>query len=150
MLAVTDHPLTPGVLDLQRPQGRAPGGPLREHQGVVAYRFGRCEVRPACREVFVDGARRRLQPRAFDLLIYLIDHRHRVLSIDELLDAVWHGREVQVCSLATAIGRIRSVLESTASGVEAVIRTHHRVGYRFVAPLKATPALHEPPAKSSR
>jgi DNA-binding response OmpR family regulator len=35
-------------------------------------RFGRCEVRPAQREVLVDGAARELQPRAFDLLLYLI------------------------------------------------------------------------------
>ena len=114
MLAVTDHPLTTGVLDLQRPQGRAPGGPLREHQGVVAYRFGRCEVRPACREVFVDGARRRLQPRAFDLLIYLIDHRHRVLSIDELLDAVLEiglGQLEQVAKELQRLDRVEVAVE---------------------------------------
>jgi DNA-binding response OmpR family regulator len=55
-------------------------------------RFGRCEVRPAQREVLVDGAARELQPRAFDLLLYLIEHREQVLSPRELLGAVWGPR----------------------------------------------------------
>lgn len=96
-------------------------------------RFGRCEVRPASREVLVNGRRRQLQPRPFDVLVYLIEHRERVLSIDELLDAIWGHRIVQPSSLTVAINRIRNVLED-ASG--EIIRTHHRVGYRFVAPLE--------------
>lgn len=96
-------------------------------------RFGRCEVRPACREVLVNGRHRQLQPRPFDLLVYLIEHRERVLSIDELLDAIWGRQIVQPSSLAVAINRIRNVLED---GECAIIRTHHRVGYRFVAELE--------------
>jgi DNA-binding winged helix-turn-helix (wHTH) protein len=97
-------------------------------------RFGRCEVRTASREVLVDGCPREIQPRPFDLLVYLIEHRGRVLSIDELLDAIWGHRIVQPSSLTVAINRIRSVLEDTNG---KIIRTHHRVGYRFVAELDA-------------
>lgn len=99
---------------------------------TMVYRFGHCEVLPASREVSVCGKRRRLQPRAFDLLVYLIEHRHRVLAIHELLDAVWPDRDVQVGSLATAIARVRAVL---AEGGQEAIETHHRIGYRFVATL---------------
>jgi DNA-binding winged helix-turn-helix (wHTH) protein len=104
------------------------------------YRFGRCEVRPACREVLVDGVKRNLQRRPFDLLVYLIEHRSRVLSIDELLDVIWSGQEVQICSLAAAVARIRSVLDDGMDGADAAIKTFHRVGYRFVAPLQADAA----------
>jgi DNA-binding winged helix-turn-helix (wHTH) protein len=92
-------------------------------------------VNPACRAVLVNGVQRRLQPKAFDLLIYLIDHRDRVLSIDELLNAVWYDRDVQVGSLATAIARVRAALGEGDGGGDLVIETHHRVGYRFVAAL---------------
>lgn len=98
----------------------------------MAYRFGHCEVNPASREVRVHGVRRRLQPRAFDLLVYLIEQRHRVLAVHELLDAVWPDRAVQVGSLAAAIARVRAAL---GEGGEEVIQTHHRIGYRFVATL---------------
>jgi DNA-binding winged helix-turn-helix (wHTH) protein len=102
------------------------------HAATSGLRFGQCEVRPASREVLVNGRCRQIQPRPFDLLVYLIEHRARVLPIDELLDAVWGARIVQVSSLTVAINRIRSVLED---GGGEIIRTHHRVGYRFVAEL---------------
>lgn len=135
MLTISDHALPRGALDIQLPQGRA-AATAPEDRRTVVHRFGACEVRPACREVFVNGARRKLQPRVFDLLVYLIEHRHRVLSTDELLDGVWHDRDVQVGSLATAIARIRSALGAGAAGDDTVIQTHHRVGYRFVAVLE--------------
>ncbi|WP_324153349.1 helix-turn-helix domain-containing protein [Ideonella sp.] len=82
--------------------------------------------------MLVNGRSRQIQPRPFDLLVYLIEHRERVLSIDELLDAIWGRQIVQPSSLTVAINRIRSVLED---GDGEIIRTHHRVGYRFVAEL---------------
>jgi DNA-binding winged helix-turn-helix (wHTH) protein len=106
---------------------------VASHAARPGLRFGRCEVRPASREVLVNGCQREIQPRPFDLLVYLIDHRDRVLSIDELLDAIWGRQIVQPSSLTVAINRIRSVLED-AKG--QIIRTHHRVGYRFVAKLE--------------
>jgi DNA-binding winged helix-turn-helix (wHTH) protein len=100
---------------------------------AAGLRFGRCEVRPASRELRVDGQCRQIQPRPFDLLVYLIEHRDRVLSMDELLDVVWCERIVQPSSLTVAINRIRSVLGDERG---EIIRTHHRVGYRFVAELE--------------
>jgi len=99
----------------------------------ASLRFGRCEVRPASREVRVDGQIRQIQPRPFDLLVYLIEHRDRVLSVDELLDVIWGQQVVQPSSLTVAINRIRGVLGDACG---EIIRTHHRVGYRFVAALE--------------
>lgn len=107
--------------------------PELRHHARTGLRFGHCEVRPASREVLVNGRMRQIQPRPFDLLVYLIAHRERVLSIDELLDAIWGRQIVQPSSLTVAINRIRSVLEDDKG---AIIRTHHRVGYRFVAQLE--------------
>ena len=115
-----------------KPVRRTPQGGLR---------FGRCEVRPASREVHVDGQMRQIQPRPFDLLVYLIEHRDRVFSMDELLDVVWGQQIVQPSSLTVAINRIRSVLGDDRG---QIIRTHHRVGYRFVAALDGDDRAFEP------
>jgi len=132
MLTFTGDRLAEGRFDFQPSERRADARVVNPGQPVV-FRFGRCEVRPACREVFVDGLRKSLQPRPFNLLLHLIEHRHRVLSIDELLDAIWRDEEVQIGSLATAIARIRAVLGDGLSGNGPLIQTCHRVGYRFVA-----------------
>ena len=104
-----------------------------------------CVVRTAFREVLVDGQPRALQPRAFDLLRYLIEHRDRVVPTDELLDQIWCTEEVQLGSLAAAVMRVRKALGERGAGRGTMIRTYARFGYRFVAP--TTVDLHgEPPA----
>jgi DNA-binding winged helix-turn-helix (wHTH) protein len=99
-------------------------------------RFGRCEVRVACRELLVDGKLRPLQPRPFDLLVYLIAHRDRVVTAEELLDAVWGETCVQQGSLPAAVMRVRKALLEHEDGAGRIIRTYQRVGYRFVAALE--------------
>jgi DNA-binding winged helix-turn-helix (wHTH) protein len=94
-------------------------------------RFARCELHIARRELLVDGVRRRLQPRPFDLLVYLVQNRDRVVTSAELLSRVWGGDSVQRSSLPAAILRLRRAL---GPDHEDVIRTYQRVGYRFVAP----------------
>jgi len=126
---------------------RAAAMPAARQATKAGLRFGRCEVRPASREVLVNGWPRQIQPRPFDLLVYLIEHRQRVLSIDELLDAIWGRQIVQPSSLTVAINRIRSVLEDDGGGI---IRTHHRVGYRFVAELENDSEATEAQRSSDR
>jgi DNA-binding winged helix-turn-helix (wHTH) protein len=84
--------------------------------------------------VLVDGEMRAMQPRAFELLTYLIENRERVVSADELLDQIWRTEEVQLGSLAAAIMRIRRALREESSGRGSMIRTYAKFGYRFVAP----------------
>jgi len=119
---------------------RVRNGAARTFAGRGTLRFGRCEVRVACREVLVDGCVRPLQPRPFDLLVYLIEHRDRVVTIDELLDAIWGDVCVQQGSLPAAIMRVRKALSGDDPAAAEAIRTYSRVGYRFVAPLESHPA----------
>ncbi|HEY9107322.1 MAG TPA: winged helix-turn-helix domain-containing protein [Roseateles sp.] len=135
MLSTTDFAYAPGGPDQPFPQRIAVVWPTVRQRSIV-HRFGCREVRPATREVRVNGECRRLQPRAFDLLMYLIEHRDRVLGMHELLDAIWPERDVQAGSLATAIARVRAVLGDPG---DEIIQTHHRIGYRFVAVLDADP-----------
>lgn len=69
------------------------------------FRFGRCEVDLARREVTTDGQQRPIERRAFNLLAYLLEQRHRVVSKDEPLDKVWPDECVTVGAIARALGR---------------------------------------------
>jgi len=101
-----------------------------------AYHFGRCELRPGTRELLVDGQVRPLEPLAFDMLAYLLRHRDRDVSKDELLDEVWLGRIVSVGAVARAAMTVRKAIGVAATG--PLIRTAHRVGYRFVGEVRET------------
>lgn len=95
--------------------------------------FGRCEVDVADRSLRVDGCPVAVEPRPFDLLLHLIQQRHRVVSKQELLEKVWPGRCVSASALARAVMKLRQAIGDTDAA--PLIRTVPRVGYRFIAPL---------------
>lgn len=101
--------------------------------GDRVLRFGRCSISVARRELFVGDELRPLQPQPFDVLIHLIEQRERVVRIDELLDRLWANEFVQPGTVASTVARIRKAIAD--DGGSEAIRTYHRVGYRFVAPL---------------
>ena len=105
-----------------------------------ALRFGRFEVRPAQRELIVDGQPAPLGARAFDVLLALIERRTRVVGKGELLDAVWPGLVVEENNLQVQISTLRKLLGA------AVIATVPGRGYRFTAPLDEAPAAHGAPS----
>ncbi len=76
------------------------------------------------------------EPQVFDLLVYLIQHRDRVVSKDDLIEGVWGGRIVSESTLASRINAVRRALGD--SGAEQrLIRTVARKGLRFVGELRA-------------
>lgn len=84
-----------------------------------------------------------LEPQAISLAAYLIEHRHRLISKEELLDEVWGDRFVSESALTTRIKQIRRALGD--SGAEQrVVKTVHGKGYRFVAEI-ATVSTAAPP-----
>ncbi|MFZ4518462.1 MAG: ATP-binding protein [Microthrixaceae bacterium] len=84
------------------------------------------------RELRRSGREQRLEPRAFDVLAHLVRHRDRVVSRDELLDAVWGDRFVSESALTTRIKEIRRACGDDGRR-QAVVRNHRGRGYRFVA-----------------
>src|SRR5574337_733658 len=85
-----------------------------------------------------------VEPQVFDLLEYLIRHRTRVVSRDELLAGVWHGRIVSESTLASRIFAARRALGDNGRH-QRLIRTLSRRGLRFVAEVHE-PAETPPPA----
>jgi len=96
---------------------------------ATTYRFGPCEIDEARRSLSANGREIKLQPRVFDLLCYLVRHRQRVVSKDELLDALWPGTVVVDNALQRVVSLARGALAEVGMG-EAV-RTYSRHGYRF-------------------
>jgi DNA-binding winged helix-turn-helix (wHTH) protein len=110
----------------------------------MTHRFATFEIDEAAREVRAGGRVLNLQPRVFDVLVYLARNRDRVVSKDELLDAVWPDVTVADGSLQRAVSLARNALEE--AGVENAIRTYSRQGYRFCAEAAGTPVPAAPPA----
>jgi TolB-like protein/DNA-binding winged helix-turn-helix (wHTH) protein len=76
-----------------------------------------------------------LGPQVFDLLVYLVQHRERVVSKDDLLEAVWHGRIVSESTLTSHINAVRKAIGDSGEE-QGLIRTIARKGFRFVGEVK--------------
>jgi predicted ATPase/DNA-binding winged helix-turn-helix (wHTH) protein len=77
---------------------------------TARYRFGRCELRPATRQLLVEGKEAAIGARAFDVLVALAENRDRVVSKDELLDRVWPGMVVEENNLHVQISALRKLI----------------------------------------
>jgi DNA-binding winged helix-turn-helix (wHTH) protein len=72
------------------------------------------------------------EPQVFDLLEYLIRHRERVVSKDDLLAAIWHGRIVSESALTTRINSARAVVGDSGDS-QRLIKSLRGKGFRFVS-----------------
>lgn len=74
-------------------------------------------------------------PQVFDLLDYLIRNRERVVSKDDLINAVWDGRVVSDAALTTRLNVARGVIGDSGQE-QRLIKTLPRKGFRFIAPVQ--------------
>ena len=94
--------------------------------------FGRVVVDPSDFTVFRDDQKQPLAPLAFDVLLYLIQHRERVVSKEELFAEIWKERFVSDNALTRTIADIRHAL-GDRSAAPRYIATVPKRGYRFIA-----------------
>src|SRR5436190_10804591 len=71
------------------------------------------------------------EPQTFDLLLYLIQNRERVVSKDDLMAAVWSGRIVSESTLSSQITAVRHAIGDDGMR-QVLVRTLARKGFRFV------------------
>jgi len=79
-----------------------------------------------------------LEPKAFDLLAFLVLHRDRVVSKDDLLQGVWGGRIVSESALTTRINAVRRALGDDGVA-QRLVRTLTRKGVRFIGEVTELP-----------
>lgn len=113
--------------------------------GGVTLRFGPYSLDSQTRQLLRDGAEVSLSPKAFQLLLLLVENRSRAMSRDELQQQVWPSTFVLDTNLAGLVAEVRRALRDNAEH-PTFVRTMHRFGYWFIGDAKQsdlTPAERE-------
>ena len=90
-----------------------------------------------------------IEPQVFDLLVYLVQNRDRVVSRDDLFASVWGGRIVSDSTLTSRINAVRKAV-GDSGGNQKLIRTIPRKGFRFVSTVRMQPNGAEPTRSAGR
>jgi DNA-binding winged helix-turn-helix (wHTH) protein len=99
------------------------------------YRFDDVQIDLQGFQLFRAGQAVPIEPKALNLLVFLVENRGRLVERRELIDAVWGGAFVTDHVLNRAIGQIRKVLADDAKE-SRYIETVPTRGYRFIAEVK--------------
>jgi TolB-like protein len=102
---------------------------------ILRYLFEDCALDTDRRELRRGTALVAVEPQVFDLLVHLIRHRDRVVSKDDLLASVWHGRIVSESALFNRINAARSAVGDTGDQ-QRLIKTLPRKGIRFIGKVR--------------
>ncbi len=113
----------------------------------LVYLFEDCSLDGDRRELRRGSALVPIAPKAFDLLEFLVRHRDRVISKDELIEAVWEGRIVSDSALTTRLNEARTAIGDTGEN-QRLIKTLARTGVRFVGAVTEQLASRTPPPPS--
>jgi len=103
--------------------------------GAMIYRFGNFELDLAKVELRADGQPQPIEPQVFALLAFLVEHRERLVSRDEIFEKVWDRRVVSDSALSSRIKSARKVLGDDGK-TQRYIKTVHGQGLRFVADVR--------------
>jgi TolB-like protein/DNA-binding winged helix-turn-helix (wHTH) protein len=110
---------------------------------VEYYCFADLTLDPERRELRRGSTPIVVQPQVFDLLLYLVRNRDRVVSRDDLIASVWGGRIVSESALASRINAVRKAVGDSGQS-QALIRTFPRKGVRFIGAVREQSAVHDP------
>jgi TolB-like protein/DNA-binding winged helix-turn-helix (wHTH) protein len=125
----------------------------------LKYRFAEFEIDLSQHELRRRGKLIHVEPQVFDLVVHLVRNHDRVISKDELIDTIWHGRIISEAALSSRINGARRALGDNGND-QSLIRTLHKRGFRFVGPVQAiesatadgevTQTPHEPSIQHGR
>jgi DNA-binding winged helix-turn-helix (wHTH) protein len=115
----------------------------RSRHNAMFYAFANCELDPHGYELRRDGLPIPLRPKVFAVLLYLIRHRDRVVTRQELFDYLWPQQFVVDAALARCITAARKAI-GDPGGTQQMIKTLYGRGYRFTAVVQERTS-HPPP-----
>ena len=110
----------------------------------MRYLFGPFELDASQYELRRGGTPLRVEPRVLDLLFYLVRNRDRIVSRQELFDSIWSEKFIGDGALSRCVAEARKAI--AVEGQDEPIKTIHRRGYRFVAPVTQQETGPEPAA----
>ena len=112
-------------------------------QVTKRYVLGQYRLEPDKRLLSRAGKPIHLANRPFQVLLYLIENRERVVSRHELLDRFWDGKDVYYVTLSKCVGAIRKALDDHADDCR-FIETRWAEGYRYIGPFEEHNAPTQP------
>jgi len=107
---------------------------------VSKYRFTEFEIDLSQQELRRLGEAVHIEPQVFDLIVHLVRNHDRIVSKDELIETIWNGRIISEAALSSRINGARRALGDNGND-QALIRTLHKRGFRFVGDVQAVSAL---------
>ena len=99
---------------------------------AISYRFGSFKLDAQRFELRQGGLPVAAEPQVISVLLFLIENRHRLVTKDEIVDAVWKGRIVSDAAISSRIKSARRAIGDDGSD-QRFIRTVHGRGFRFIA-----------------
>ncbi|POR52624.1 winged helix-turn-helix domain-containing protein [Bosea psychrotolerans] len=109
----------------------------------MQFAFGDYRLDPERRELTLGAQVVTVGPQVFDLLLHLIGNRDRVVSKDELLQAVWGGRIVSESTITSHINAVRKAIGDKGDE-QRLVRTIARKGFRFVGEVEQAGEARQP------
>jgi DNA-binding winged helix-turn-helix (wHTH) protein/class 3 adenylate cyclase/tetratricopeptide (TPR) repeat protein len=100
----------------------------------MRYFFADCILDMQCYRLQRGGKSIRLRPKVFQVLTYLLKHRHRVVPKQELCEQVWDAQAVSDATIENCLKAIRRAIGDTGQA-QRLIETRYGQGYHFVAPV---------------
>jgi DNA-binding winged helix-turn-helix (wHTH) protein len=109
----------------------------------VTYRFANFTLDSRTRQLLRNGQEMHLSPKAFDLLLLLVENRTRAMSRTDLQGHLWPSTFVLETNLAGLVAEVRRALGDPADN-PGYVRTMHRFGYWFIGGVHEDAAAPEP------
>ena len=113
--------------------------PMKATHASDIYAFGDCELDTHTHELRCRGEVRHVEPQVFDVLHFLLSRHDRLVTKEQLLDAVWGHRFVAPTTLNSRIKLARQAIDDDGTE-QRVIRTVHGRGFRIAVPVEQRPA----------
>ncbi|MDH3599007.1 MAG: AAA family ATPase [Candidatus Tectomicrobia bacterium] len=108
----------------------------------MIYTFVDCELDTQLYTLRRAGQPVRVRPKVFEVLRYLLEHRDRVSSKDELCEAVWPEQFISDATLVSTMRAVRRTIGDSGRG-QQLIQTVFSYGYQFIAPVTEVDAASE-------
>ncbi len=101
----------------------------------MIYAFDDCELDTGLFELRRGGLPCKVEPQIFDMLFFLLRHRERVVSKEEIVEEIWDGRIVTEATISTCMKGVRQAIGDDGR-MQRLIRTVHGRGFRFVGDVR--------------
>src|SRR5262247_918502 len=111
---------------------------------MMIYTFGECVLDTQLHVLSRAEQPIKLRPKAFEVLVYLLEHRDRIVTKHELCEQVWPNQFISDATLGSTVRAVRQAIGDTGEA-QQLIQTVHGYGYRCTVPVTEGSGCPTPP-----